>query len=395
MNPDATKEKNVASGFMPEEDRTSGINPEATKTQYMIQPQRILITQLRRIGDVLMCTPAIRALRKHYPESFIAFLTEKESASLLTENPYLNELIVLDKDKYKNPLYMMKKVGELRKRSFDLIIDFFGNPCSAWICFLSGAEYRLGPDLKGRGILYNLKMPSNSQPKYAAQTRLDSLQILGIEANDMKLDFFISEKSKEFAREFFNKNNVTDEDFLISVSPTARRHFNRWPLERYAQLCDWLVSEYNAKVILVWGPGEKEFAERIRQLTKKDVLISEATPTLQELGAILERCDLHIGNDNGTKHIAVAVGLPTITIYGPHSHISWTFPDEKRQKWIQKEVNCPDCEKVKHRCEKLVCLDEIKVEEVQEKVDKLLKENSNDNRFQKALHFRTNQCPLV
>ena len=329
------------------------MNPDATKTLYMIRPKRILITQLRRIGDVLMCTPAIRALRKHYPESFIAFLTEKESASLLTENPYLNELIILDKGKYKNPMYMMKKVGELRKRSFDLIIDFFGNPRSAWICFLSRAKYRLGPDLEGRGTLYNLKMPSNSQPKYAAQTRLDDLQILGIESNDKKLDLFLSEKSKEFAKLFFERNKLSETDFIISVSATARRHFNRWPSERYAKICDWLISEHNAKVILVWGPGEKEFVERMKQLTKKDVLISEATPTLQELGAILERCDLHIGNDNGTKHIAVAVGLPTITIYGPHSHISWTFPDAKRHKWIQKEVNCPNCKKIKHRCERL------------------------------------------
>ena len=335
-----------------------------------------------------MCTPAIRVLKRHYPESFIAFLTEKESASLFTENPYLDELIILDRSKYKNPIYMMKKIGGLRKQSFDLIIDFFGNPRSAWISFFSGAKYRLGPDLKGRGILYNLKMPSNSQPKYAAQTRLDDLQLLGIESNDMKLDCFISEKSKEFAKLFFKINKLSETDFIISVSATARRHFNRWPSERYAQICDWLVSEHNAKVILVWGPGEKEFAKKISQLTKKEVIMSEPTPTLQELGAILERCDFHIGNDNGTKHIAVAVGLPTITIYGPHSHISWTFPDEKRHKWIQKEVDCLDCEKIKHRCEKLVCLNEIKVEEVQEKFNELLKENSNDKKFQKALHFR-------
>ena len=335
-----------------------------------------------------MCTPAIRALRKHYPESFIAFLTEKESASLLTENPYLNELIVLDRDQYKNPIYIVKKIRELRKHSFDLVLDFFGNPRSAWICFLSGAKYRLGPDLKGRGILYNLKMQQDAQPRYAAQTRLDALQILGIESNDVKLDFFLSEKSKEFAISFFKRNKLTDKDLIISISPTARRHFNRWHLDRYAEICDWLISEHTAKIMLVWGPGEKEWVEKISQLTRNEVIISEPTPTLQELGAILEKCDLHIGNDNGTKHIAAAVGLPTITIYGPHSHISWTFPDEKRHKWIQKKVDCQDCEEIKHRCEKLICLDEIKVEEVKEKLIELLKDNFDEEKLKKAVHLR-------
>ena len=283
---------------------------------------------------------------------------------------------------------MMKKITELRKLSFDLVIDFLGNPRSAWISFLSGAKHRLGPDLEGRGLLYNLKMLNDSQPKYAAQTRLDALQILGIESNDIKLDLFLSEKSKEFARIVFERNKLTEKDFIISVSPTARRRFNRWSLERYADLCDWLVTEYNAKIILVWGPREKEVVEKILQLTKGEVIISEPTPTLRELGAILERCDVHIGNDNGTKHIAVVVGLPTITIYGPHNHISWTYPDEKRHKWIQREVDCPDCEKVKHRCEKLTCLNEIKVEEVQEKFNELLKDNRDDKKLKKALHLR-------
>jgi heptosyltransferase-3 len=333
----------------------------------MINVKRILIIQLRRIGDVLMCTPALRALRKKFPQSHIAFLTENESASLLSENPYLNELIVWDKKKYNNPFYSIKKVLELRRKSFDTVIDFFGNPRSAWASFFSGAKYRIGYDLRGRGILYNLNVSTDQTPRYAAQSRLDVLEILGVESKDVNLDFLPSQKAEEFAKRFFEEKNVESKDFVISVSPTSRRHFNRWFLERYAEFGDWLINEYNAKIVLVWGPGEKDVVEKLSSLMKKEPIISAPTPTLQELGAILKRCDLHIGNDNGTKHIAVATGLPTLTIYGPHSEVSWTFPDPDRHKWVKEKVDCPECEKMKHSCKELKCLEEIQVDDVREK----------------------------
>jgi ADP-heptose:LPS heptosyltransferase len=199
------------------------------------------------------------------------------------------------------------------------------------------------------------------------------LQVLGIESNNVSLDFFISRKAEEFAERVFKEKSIRSNDFIISVSPTSRRHFNRWFLDRYAQLCDWLIDQYNAKIILVWGPGEKPVVEELASLMKKEPIISVPTLTLQELGAILRRCDLHIGNDNGTKHIAVAVGLPTLTIYGPHSEVSWTFPDKDRHKWVKKRVDCSDCEKIKHRCKDLTCLDEITVGDVREKFLELLK----------------------
>lgn len=351
-----------------------GFDPnEKSIIKSMINRKKILIIQLRRIGDVLMCTPALRALRKKFPESYIAFLTERESSSLLSKNPYLDELIVWDKKRYTNPFYSIEKLLELRKKSFDTVFDFFGNPRSAWACFFSGARHRIGYDLKGRGILYNLKIKTDQNPTYAAQSRLDALEILGIKSQDVGLDFFLSKDSKEFANRFFEEKNTKPKDFVISVSPTSRRHFNRWFLDRYAELGDWLIEEYNAKIILVWGPGEKAVVEKLSSLMRKEPIISTSTPTLQELGAILKRCDLHVGNDNGTKHIAVAVGLPTLAIFGPPSEVSWTFPDPDWHRWVKKKVDCPNCEKIKHSCKELTCLDEIKVSDVKEEFLELLK----------------------
>ena len=336
-----------------------------------INPRRILIIQLRRIGDVLMCTPAIRSLRKNFSESFISFLTEKESEPLLRFNQYLNEKIILDRKKYSNFFYLLKTIRNLRKLHFDLAIDFFGNPRSAYLTFLSGARTRLGFDLPRRRFLYNILASRGTSSEYAALSRLKALKPLGIESDDCKLDFFLSDEARSFAEQFFQKENLNSENLVISVSPTSRRKFNFYSLNRYAQICDWLVQEFGSKIILVWGPGEEHIVREISSKMRNEPIISPPTPTLLELGAVLKRCDLHMGNDNGTKHIATAVGKPTFTIYGPNSPLSWTFPDPHRHSYIKKEVDCPNCENEKHKCESLECLD-YSVEEVKMKIKEFL-----------------------
>ena len=343
----------------------------------MNYPRKILLIQLRRIGDVLMCTPALRALRANFPKSYIAFLVEKESSDILTLNPYLDEVIVLEREKYRNPFYSLKKIWHIRKKRFDLVIDFLGNPRSAYISFLSGAKRRMGYDLPPRRFFYNITVKRDHAPKYAAAHKLDALQVLGRQSLDLKLDFLILNEANVFAERFFQENGVDQNNLIISVSPTSRRHFRRWPLERFARLADWLISQFKAHVILIWGPGEKGVVDEIASRMKERPIISWETENLFQLGGVLKKCDLHIGNDNGTKHIAVAMGKPTITIYGPQDPVSWTYPDPSRHKSLKKKVDCPDCDKIKHKCTELSCLDLITVEDVQKVFLKLLKDHKN------------------
>ena len=340
----------------------------------MADPRKILVIQLRRIGDVLLCTPAIRALRTRFPKSYIAFLVERESADILTLNPYLDEVVVLDRQRYRNPLYSLKKIWQVRKRGFDLVIDFLGNPRTAYVSFLSGAGRRIGHDVPGRRFYYNLLIKDDGRPKYSAVHKLEALKILEIEESDAKPDFRISDEAKLFSQGFFREAEVDPGKLIVSLSPTSRRHFRRWHLQRFARLADWLISRFQATVVLVWGPGERRVAERIGELMKQKPVISPETKDLFQLGAILQRCDLHMGNDNGTKHIAVAMGKPTVTIYGPQDPVNWTYPEPSRHKFLKKKVDCPDCDRMKRRCKELSCLDEITVEDVQEVCLQLLRE---------------------
>ena len=340
----------------------------------MKPPGKILIIQLRRIGDVLLSTPVIRALKTRFPKSHIAFLVERESSDLLTLNPYLNEIIILERERYRNPLYSLKKIWQIRKKEFDLVVDLLGNPRTAYISFLSGAKRRIGHDIPWRRFYYNLLIKDDGRPKYSAVHKLEALKILGIETLDAKPDFLIPEESKLFSRRFLEEAGVDPGKLIVSLSPTSRRHFRRWHLQRFARLADWLISRFQATVLLVWGPGERGAVERVRSLMKQKPVISPETEDLFQLGAILRECDLHIGNDNGTKHIAVAMGKPTLTIYGPQDPVNWTYPEPARHKFLKKKTDCPDCDRMKHKCKDLSCLDEITIEDVQAAFLQLLKD---------------------
>jgi heptosyltransferase-3 len=327
--------------------------------------EKVLVIQLRRIGDALMCTPAIRALRKSFPEMKLFFFTEHESASLFSENPFLDGVITLDQGRSPDWVYQLKKVLEIRGHQFNLVIDFLSNPRSGWYSFTSGAKYRIGMGQHGRSLFYNLRFEHSSKRAYAASKRVEFLKSLGVEPDGVTLDLFLDRQSEEYADRSLKGMGLAKEDFLISVSPTSRRHFNRWPLERYAAVIQRLRQRYAPKFIITWGPGEREVAERLQRMSGEEaVLVSPPTKNLLELGAILSHCHLHLGNDNGTKHIAVAVGLPTVTIYGPHDPVSWTFPDPKRHLYLQGLPLCEDCKKRKHSCQELSCLDRIAVHEV-------------------------------
>ncbi len=369
-----------------------------TAETVMKPPESILLIQLRRIGDVLLCTPALRALRRSFPRSYIAFLTEKESADILALNPYLDELFVLERERYRSPFYFLKNIWQIRRRRFDLVIDFLGTFRSAYISFFSSAKQKVGYDLRLRKHLYDVTIKNDGKRKYAAEHKLDALRALGLEDFDLKLDFFIPDHSDSFAERFFKENGLDQNKLIISISPTSRRHFRRWSLDKFAYLADWLISQFKAQIILVWGPGERETVEEIKRQMRQRPTICWETSNLFQLGAILRRCDLHLGNDNGTKHIAVAMGKPTITIYGPQDPVSWTYPDLSRHKFLKKGTDCPDCEKIKHKCTELSCLNQISVEEVLKVFLQLLKDlyKNKENRFvQKIEHLAIDQCKMV
>jgi ADP-heptose:LPS heptosyltransferase len=312
-----------------------------------------------------MCTPSIRAFKKTYPECRLDFLTELPEA--LRSNPFLDNLLTVDRSREFAPLYQYKLIRRIRQNRYELVVDFLANPRSAWYTFLSGAETRLSYGFGHRKWAYNLIAPRPSQPLYAANDRLKLLEEIRVGSDGPMLDFAIRDSDRTEAAKLIPDMNRQP---YATLSPVSRREFNRWPLEFYAQLGDYLISKLKLRVLILAGPGEETFASEVAGLMKQTADVPKIEK-LGTLGAFFEKAALHIGNDNGPKHIAVACGVPTITIYGPHSHISWTYPDYSRHFWIRPQDYCADCLESRHSVGPR-CITKIPVEAVIESAEKML-----------------------
>ncbi len=294
----------------------------------MNNPKRALMIQLRRIGDVLMCTPAIRAFKERFPDCRLDFLTE--FPDVLSGNPHLNEIIRLDSLRQYDPLYQYSLIRSIRNSRYDMIIDFHANPRSAYYSFFSGAAVRLSYGYGHRRWAYNLIPHRSNESVYAARDRLNLLGAIEIRAGDCGLEFYPSDNDRKEASEMLA--GIIGP--VATISPVSRKPAKRWPLERFAELAEKLAERFDYQVVILTGPGEEIVASELRRLIESAAPRIFGIGRLGLLGSIFERAEIHIGNDNGPKHIAVACGAPTFTIYGPPDPLSWTYPDKKRHGFI-------------------------------------------------------------
>ena len=275
------------------------------------QAKKILIVKLRAIGDVLLSTIVLKSLRSAYPQSTIDFLTEIPSKDVLEGNSCVDAVLVFD-SKIQSSLSLLRMI---RRQDYDMVIDLFGNPRSAIITLISGARVRVGYRLKWRRHCYNVVVEPRGGLVHNTQFNLDALKELGIPIVEESLSFPIEDEDRKVANDFFRQRGL-DESFVVALNPGGGWYTKRWPLGRFAELGDRLVSTCNAKVIVLWGPGEQQSAEEIVSMMTQPAILIPPT-SLKQLGAILERTSVMVTNDSGPMHIASVLGTPVVAIFGP------------------------------------------------------------------------------
>ena len=198
---------------------------------------KILIIQLRRIGDVLLTTPALRALRQKYPQARIDFLVEKPGGEILLGNPNLNRLLIYDK---RARIAWIKKI---RAEKYDLILDFMRNPRTTLITLLSGARHRVCFRKKWRDYACNIKVEPDPVSKYVPAFKLDLLKPLGVVNGDVSLDIKVLKGSEQTIGSWLAKEGVRENDRLVGISPTSRRAARVWRKEGYAAIADMMIKK--------------------------------------------------------------------------------------------------------------------------------------------------------
>ncbi len=296
---------------------------------------KILVIKLRAIGDVLLSTIVLKNLRSAFPNAHIDFLTEKPSREVVEGNPILDSIIVFD-NKHQHGLSLLAKV---RWQHYDLVIDLFGNPRSAIVTWFSGARYRVGYRLKWRQYCYNIVVEPRGGEVHNAEFNLDALHAIGVSVHDRSIAFFLDSEAEQFAERFFSEAGLQDK-FVIALNPGGGWYTKRWRLSQFAELADMITREYNAVILLIWGPGEEADVQLIQSLMRSKSIIIPRT-NLKQLAALLKRSSILVTNDSGPMHIAASIGTPIIAIFGP------TNPE------LQGPYNV-ECEIVQHQ--QLVCL---------------------------------------
>jgi ADP-heptose:LPS heptosyltransferase len=303
--------------------------------------QRILVIQLRQLGDILLTTPCVRALKagtdvaaenpganlgEHAPE--IVFLSHPMGRLVLSDNPYIDEHVTYDPNGgWRQELQLAQ---QLRSRRFDLVLDFMNNPRSAFYARMTGAPRRLA-FRSARWPAYTQTIARPHDADYIVREKFKLLTAGGFQASDERLVFTWTEADAKAYRDFVAVvPEVAAAPLRVVLSATHRREVRKWPLASYAALADRLVRDWGAAVLWLHGPGEEGVVDQAMALTKERTFKMPPT-SFRGMAAFLAHCDLFIGNSNGPSHVAVAVDTPSLQLHGHTRAASWCPLNQRHQ----------------------------------------------------------------
>ena len=330
--------------------------------------KRILIVRMDKIGDLVLSTPVIKAVRDAYPDSHIAVLVRPYTREIIEGSPYIDEVITYDKTKgWKAIFNDIKFVLSLRKKKFDLTLVLHPKNRTHIFLFFAGIPERVGYNKKC-GILLTKKIPHIKQYglKHEIDYTLDLLRYIGIVPADKTLHISTNKVSEDKIGGIFAKSGISKDDTVVTIHPGSSCPSKRWRVDRFAKVADFLATNHKVKIVIIAGPLDRNFGDKTAELMKAPKLNLSGRTTVSDLVSVLKRSDLFISNDSGPVHIACAVGVPTISIFGRNdrglSPTRWK-PVGKHDIALHKDLGCEIC--LSHRCNKgFACLEAITVEDV-------------------------------
>jgi lipopolysaccharide heptosyltransferase II len=342
--------------------------------------QNILIVQTGGIGDVLMIFPIVEVLSQKFPHAQITTLTEHGSDLFKLMNNVNLNCRHLFFDFSKGYLNKLSQIRSLRKHSFDLIIiPARGDgmiECSI-IAFLIGADYRIGFIKDGAGFLHTNKTEFREDASILEQN-MELLKHLGICTDIKNISLKIPDEDRSFAEKLLKKY-TTHGEMLVVIHPWAGSYpeTKTWPLGNYVKLSGHILDHYNARIILLGSHSEKLLSQQFStQLGHPGLMNLTGATTLSQTAAIIKKSNLFIGNDSSLLHIANALRIPSICIFGSTSPQQILSPDHN---CIPVTINLP-CQPCylhqplfRHRCPyDYKCLKDLSVEDMIKKADSIL-----------------------
>jgi heptosyltransferase-2 len=347
------------------------------------QIEKILIIRFSSLGDIVLTTPVIDALKGAFPAAEISFLTKLKYRDLLKADPRITRLVEFDSGgKHRRAGGLMKLISELRSGDFDLLIDLHSNLRSFFVRHLVRSKIKIRYHKRwwSRFLIVHCRF-LKTKPLLTIDSYLAALKPLGLAPKHRLPTVYTAEDDLRFAGNFLLERNVKKDDIVIGVHPGAKWEPKRWEPKKFAHVGRALIDKLRAKIVLFGEVGEEETVRLVASELPEPSTIRAVGLSLGQLAALIKRCDCIISNDSGPMHLASAQRVPVVAIFGPtHPKLGFA-PLGPKVAVFCANVECSPCslhgEKKKCRKKSRLCMDAIDPAEVAEAAGGLIAENSS------------------
>ena len=325
------------------------------------QVQRVLVVRLDEIGDMVLCFPLLRELRRLLPQARITLVVKPSVYNLVELCPYVDEILTYDwrvSDRFgvlrRHGRALTLACHHLLPRRFDLAIlprwdaDRYH---ASYVVYFSGAPWRIAysESVTARKGLINhgfdrlfTHVLRDNAIKHQVEHNLDIIRFLGRHEQNVGLEMWIGAEDEAFAESLLKDHAIGPQDMLIAFAPGAGWPGRQWPLVRFAELGRWLQAEHGARIVIVGGPGEEPLGLELQQTLGSSVVNACGKTTLRQMAALLGRCSLFVGNDAGPMHVAAATGVPVVALFGSGWYQRFA-PWCKHYTIVRSQLPCSPC----------------------------------------------------
>lgn len=316
-------------------------------------PRSILVVLPTWVGDFVMATPTLRAIRTRFARAHITFLLEPNLRDLVRGGDWMNECIEWPPKRTRSPLRRAYRdlAWDLRRRRFEWAVLLPNSFRSALMARLAAARRRIGFDRDGRGWLLTDRLPVRNRrngrfiPMPLVEYLADLAEAIGCERPGDRLELFTTPDCDESVEARLASLGIADRRPLVVISPGAKYGAAKcWLPERFAAVADRLIEVEDAAIIVTCGPGEEPIARQIGSaMRRKGFVLDTPRLSLGELKSLVQRSDLLLCNDAGPRHFAKAFDVPVVTVFGP-THPEWTATGYEAERIVRIDLACGPCQ---------------------------------------------------
>lgn len=334
--------------------------------------KKILIIKPSSLGDVIHALPFLKTIKDAFPDAHIEWVLNKSCEGILSGNPMIDELIIFDNDPWRNIKSISKTFDEIKAliktlgaKRFDMVIDLQGLLRSGIMTFFARSPLKIGFEnaREGSKFFYNKKVRVDAEA-HAVDRYLEVAKEIGADITSKEFPLFVNESARNNARRLLG--DIKD---YIVVVPSARWQSKRWPAEYFGML----ISRLALPCVITGTISDKEITQKVIDISKGKCINLCSKINLKELAALLSGAKAVISADSGPLHIAVAIGVPVIALFGPtdpHKTGPYGWQESKKIKLLRTSIHCSPC--FKKKCKNPLCMSNISVEMVSEELKEYL-----------------------